>query len=89
MLLPTTSALRNCSFRSGLGIGYTIDAANSGSARAARLQHELRTPLNHIIGYCEILIEQAQDTGPEAFISDLDRIHCAGKRLLAIIEKDI
>lgn len=51
----------------------------------AVLKHELRTPLNHIIGYCEMLIEQAQDQGLEVFIADLDRIHSAGERLLAVV----
>jgi class 3 adenylate cyclase len=63
------------------------DGGNTGFARAAYLQHELRTPLNHIIGYCEMLLEQAQDSGSNTFISDLDRIHRAGKRLLEIIDK--
>src|SRR5207253_7694978 len=49
------------------------------------LKHKLRTPLNHIIGYCEMLIEQAQDHGLEVFIVDLDRIHSAGERLLGVI----
>ena len=52
----------------------------------ANLKHELRTPLNHIIGYCEMLIEQAQDEGLEVFIADLDRIHSAGKRLLGVVD---
>lgn len=54
--------------------------------RPANLKHELRTPLNHIIGYCEMLIEQAQDEGLEEFIADLDRIHSAGKRLLGVVD---
>lgn len=53
---------------------------------SANLKHELRTPLNHIIGYCEMLIEQAQDDGLEVFIADLDRIHSAGKRLSVVID---
>jgi len=53
---------------------------------SANLEHELRTPLNHIIGYCEMLMEQAQDDGLEVFIADLDRIHSAGKRLLGVID---
>ena len=51
----------------------------------ALLKHELRTPLNHIIGYCEMLIEQAQDQGLQSFLADLDRIHSAGERLLAVV----
>jgi signal transduction histidine kinase len=54
--------------------------------RSASLKHELRTPLNHIIGYCEMAIEEAQDQGQSAFIPDLERIHTAGKRLLGVID---
>ena len=28
---------------------------------SGNLKHELRTPLHHIIGYCEMLMEQAQE----------------------------
>ena len=52
---------------------------------AASLKHELRTPLNHIIGYCEMLIEEAQDQGRDAWLPDLERIHSAGKRLLTVV----
>ena len=48
-------------------------------------EHQLRTPLNHIIGYCELLLEEAADRGREQFEPDLRRIHGAGKRLLAVI----
>src|SRR5438067_13236123 len=50
------------------------------------LKHELRTPLNHIIGYCEMLMEQAQDDGLKIFIADPDRIHSASEQLLGIID---
>jgi adenylate cyclase len=56
------------------------------SKSSTNLKHELRTPLNHIIGYCEMLIEQAHDDGLEVFIADLDRIHSAGERLLDVID---
>jgi adenylate cyclase len=53
------------------------------------LKHELRTPLNHIIGFCEMLIEEAQDQDRPAERSrltpDLERIHEAGRRLLGVI----
>jgi class 3 adenylate cyclase/CheY-like chemotaxis protein len=52
---------------------------------AASLKHELRTPLNHIIGYCEMLMEEAQDRREGALLADLDRIHLAGRRLLSIV----
>ena len=52
---------------------------------ASTLRHDLRTPLNHIIGYCELLLEETDDRRLGAFAPDLQRIHSAGKRLLAII----
>ena len=54
--------------------------------RPASLKHELRTPLNHIIGYSEMLLEEAQDQGHDVFIADLQRIHAAGRRLLVVID---
>jgi len=48
------------------------------------LKHDLRTPLNHIIGYCEMLLEEAQDLPKKQFVADLERIHSAGKRLLTV-----
>src|SRR5213082_973642 len=50
------------------------------------LKHELRTPLNHIIGYCEMLMEQAQDEGLDIFVADLNRIHSAGEQLLGVVD---
>ncbi len=51
----------------------------------ANMSHELRTPLNAIIGYSEMLQEEARDLGEESFINDLEKIHGAGKHLLALI----
>jgi two-component system NtrC family sensor kinase len=36
--------------------------SHADSLNAAELRHSLRTPLNHIIGYCEMLLEDAGDT---------------------------
>ena len=51
----------------------------------ANVRHTLRTPLNHIIGYSEMLMEEAGDRGLEAFTADLQKIHKAGKQLLGFI----
>ncbi len=49
------------------------------------MSHELRTPMNAIIGYSEMLMEDAQDEGNEAASGDLRKIHGAGTHLLALI----
>src|SRR5438552_7389030 len=66
--------------------GGASDNRGEKSKRSGNLKHELRTPLNHIIGYCEMLIEQAQDDGLDIFLADLNRIHSAGKRLLRVVD---
>ena len=62
------------------------DAANqSKSAFLANMSHELRTPMNAILGYSEMLIEEAEDLEQENFIPDLQKINKAGTHLLALI----
>jgi len=52
------------------------------------LLHDLRTPLTHIIGYSEMLTEQAQEGGLDGFVQDLRRIHSAGSYLLDLINQN-
>jgi CheY-like chemotaxis protein len=49
------------------------------------MSHELRTPMNAIIGYSEMLAEDAEDEGHDEMIPDLEKINAAGKHLLALI----
>ncbi len=51
----------------------------------ANMSHELRTPLNAILGYSEMLREQAVRRKLEEFGADIEKIHAAGKHLLALI----
>jgi len=64
-------------------------ASTPPDARAARskLRHELRTPLNQILGYSQMLQEEAEDRGLSEFASDLAKIEAAGRRLLALIDQ--
>ncbi|MDA1316206.1 MAG: ATP-binding protein [Acidobacteria bacterium] len=65
------------------------DAAESASLAKsqflANMSHELRTPMNAIIGYSELLIDEASDLGLRDSIPDLEKIGAAGKHLLALI----
>jgi signal transduction histidine kinase len=57
----------------------------SQRAFLANLRHELRTPINGIIGYSEMLLEDAQAKGYEEFIPDLQKILAGGRELLALV----
>jgi signal transduction histidine kinase len=62
------------------------EAANrTKSAFLANMSHELRTPMNAIIGYSEMLEEEAMELGQQGFLPDLKRIQNAGKHLLELI----
>lgn len=67
-------------------------AAAEGTNRAksaflANMSHELRTPMNAIIGYTEILLEDAEEIGNEHLLPELQKILAAGKHLLSLINE--
>jgi signal transduction histidine kinase len=51
----------------------------------AKMSHQLRTPLNAVIGYSEILLEDAELKRDSTQIEDLRRINAAGKHLLSLV----
>ena len=52
----------------------------------AKMSHELRTPLNAVIGYSEMLLEDAAiEGGEQQGHHDLTKINSAGKHLLSLI----
>jgi len=63
------------------------EANRSKSAFLANMSHELRTPMNAIIGYSEMLLEDARDAGETETVSDLEKIRSAGKHLLSLINE--
>lgn len=62
-----------------------IAASIAKSQFLANMSHELRTPLNGILGYSELLREEAEESGYQNFVRDLDQIRTAGIHLLALI----
>jgi signal transduction histidine kinase/CheY-like chemotaxis protein len=65
---------------------HDAEAANRAkSTFLANMSHELRTPMNAIIGYSEMLAEDAEDEGYDEFVPDLEKINTAGRHLLSLI----
>src|ERR1051325_8397901 len=52
----------------------------------AHLRHELRTPINHILGYTEILLEDAEDTDLGGFSHELREMNSGGRQLIEWIQ---
>ncbi len=60
-------------------------ANRAKSAFLANMSHELRTPMNAIIGYSEMLAEDAEDDGLDEMVSDLEKINVAGRHVLGLM----
>jgi signal transduction histidine kinase len=68
----------------------TAEADRASAAKAdflAKMSHELRTPLNAVIGYSQLLLEDAETEGDDASVSDLTKIHTAGQHLLKLVNE--
>jgi signal transduction histidine kinase len=61
------------------------EASRTKSRFLATMSHELRTPLNAVIGYSEMMLEEAEGAGNAEQAADLRKIHGAGKHLLALV----
>jgi len=55
----------------------------------ARIRHDLRTPASHILGYAEMLQEEAAEAGGARLLPDLKRIEEAGRRLIDLIREEL
>jgi signal transduction histidine kinase len=62
------------------------EAANRAKSQfLANMSHELRTPLNGIIGFSQLLKEDAKELSYTDFIPDLEAIQSSGIHLLSLI----
>jgi len=64
---------------------HAEQANQTKSEFLANMSHELRTPMNAIIGYSEMLIEEAEAAQKPHIVADLQKIRNAGKHLLDLI----
>lgn len=55
--------------------------------RLSNLRHDLRTPVGHIMGYAELIEEDMDEEGLKACQHDLQAIHTAGQKLLAMVDQ--
>lgn len=49
------------------------------------LSHEVRMPLSAIVGYSEMLLEEAMEGGHHTLLPDLHKLHTASHRVLALL----
>jgi len=81
------TAIRNARmFQSVTEARQAAEGANRAKSQfLANMSHELRTPMNAVIGYSEMLEEEARDQGLDDMVPDLQRIRSAGRHLLKLI----
>ena len=72
-----------------LALKEARDAAEEHSRAKSRflanMSHELRTPLSAVIGYSEMLEEEAEELGQESLLKDLGKIKSNAQHLLGLI----
>lgn len=63
----------------------SIEQSRAKTLTMARIAEVLRTPLSAIIGYAELMVEDARDAGDTDMVSDVQRILDSSGALLAIL----
>ncbi len=57
------------------------------NAELSALRHSLRTPVNHLLGYAELLIEDAAETRNTQALDALRQIHSAARAILSHVNE--
>ena len=53
----------------------------------AQMRRDLGTTITHILGYTEMVQEQAEEVGQETCLPDLHKIQSAGKQLIELVNE--
>ncbi len=72
--------------KAATGVQQDEQAQEPATLSSVTIRHELRQPLNHILGYCELLLEEAKGRQLETFNADLQKIRTAANTLLALLD---
>ena len=64
----------------------TVETGADLESLGVKLRHELRTPLNAVIGYSEMLLEEARDLGTGDAVPDLQKIVSSAERFLSLMD---
>jgi adenylate cyclase len=84
-LLADLEKIRAAGAELGALVNQSLDAARLQTALpdTTSLSRDLRTPLNTIVGYSELLSEEAEEAGYADLLPDLQRVRTAGRHLLS------
>ncbi|MDP3824216.1 MAG: PAS domain-containing protein [Burkholderiales bacterium] len=85
--LDTTESIRQRLFaEQALSDKQTAERANQAKSEfLARISHELRTPLNAVLGFAQLIEQDARHPLPGVQLERVARIRSAGEHLLALI----
>lgn len=56
----------------------------AGTEALRNLRHDLRTPINPILGYCELIVEEAGAAAPGPFLAGMRELHATGSQMLKL-----
>ena len=65
---------------------HTTPEERDRAAAASQLRHDLITPVNHILGFTELLIEEAEERGRGHLVDRLGSVRSLGKQVLEGID---
>ncbi|WP_342111371.1 hybrid sensor histidine kinase/response regulator [Methylobacterium sp. SI9] len=85
VLLRNQAELTDANARAQAAKEAAEEHSRAKSRFLANMSHELRTPLSAVIGYSEMLEEEAEELGQDVLLKDLGKIKSNAKHLLGLI----